>query len=70
MAAGVALDALELGTTIDADLRDADRQLGKKRFPQRPALAEAGRAPRWRQKVAQCWELLQEQHSFLLLGQQ
>ena len=30
LATGVALDALELGTTIDADLKDADRKLGKK----------------------------------------
>lgn len=30
LVAGVALDVLELGTTIDADLKDADRKLGKK----------------------------------------
>ena len=30
LVAGIALDALELGTTIDADLKDADRKLGKK----------------------------------------
>ena len=30
LVAGVALDTLELGTTIDADLKDADRKLGKK----------------------------------------
>ncbi|WP_369281984.1 hypothetical protein [Oscillibacter sp. GMB15532] len=29
LVAGIALDALELGTTIDADLKDADRKLGK-----------------------------------------
>lgn len=30
LVAGIALDALELGTTIDADLKDADRKIGKK----------------------------------------
>jgi len=30
LVAGIALDALELGTTIEADLTDADRKLGKK----------------------------------------
>ena len=30
LVAGIALDVLELGTTIDADLNDADRKLGKK----------------------------------------
>ena len=30
LVAGIALDALELGTTIDGDLKDADRKLGKK----------------------------------------
>ncbi|WP_312941479.1 hypothetical protein [Oscillibacter sp.] len=29
LVAGIALDVLELGTTIDADLKDADRKLGK-----------------------------------------
>ncbi|MPN09814.1 hypothetical protein SDC9_157106 [bioreactor metagenome] len=30
LVAGIALDALELGTMIDADLKDADRKIGKK----------------------------------------
>ena len=30
LATGIALDALELGMTIDADLKDADRKLGKR----------------------------------------
>lgn len=29
LVAGIALDALELGLAIDADLKDADRKLGK-----------------------------------------
>lgn len=30
LVAGIALDALELGTTIDSDLKDADKKIGKK----------------------------------------
>ncbi|MBU5627795.1 hypothetical protein KQI82_12830 [Oscillibacter sp. MSJ-2] len=37
---GIALDALELGTAIDADLKDADRKIGKKTLS---VAASAGR---------------------------
>lgn len=41
LVAGIALDALELGTTIDADLKDADRKLGKKTLSTAPSIGGA-----------------------------
>lgn len=67
LVAGVALDALELGTTIDTDLKDADRKLGKKTLSAAASIGGSwAGAARWGQSLAHLLvRLLAPQHRLL-----
>ena len=57
LVAGAALDTLELYQTIENDLHDADRKIGKKTYAVPPVSAGAGRSAHWGPKGAPCLAL-------------
>lgn len=61
LVAGIALDALELGIAVSADLKDAERKLGKAQHTLLRVLEADGLVRQLVQKLEPCWVLQEGQ---------